>query len=72
MITHGRMCGIMRQWHSRKIIADAKTLQQAADRNNVKPIWNYISKAKTRLKRQGSKQSIRTQDNKLTQDERKP
>ena len=37
----GQIGALSRKWNNRKTEQKAKELQQAADNNNMKPLWDY-------------------------------
>ena len=38
---HGKIRTLNKTWNNRKLEEEAKTLLEAAERNNLRPIWNY-------------------------------
>ena len=47
MQTNGPIAALNRKWSNRKIEHHAKKLQQAADNDDMKPLWGYRKQLKT-------------------------
>merc|ERR1712112_720378 len=47
MKLNGQIGALNRKWNNRKIEQQAKELQNAADNNNMKPLWDYRKNQKT-------------------------